>query len=307
MKLLSIATCLFLNTFGSLNAQSKLPYIILLGITQDGGYPHLGCSKECCAKVWKDNSKRRFVVSLALVDPEEKKWWLIEATPDIREQLQLFRKLTKQEFNYQPDGILLTHAHIGHYSGLMQLGNEVMNTKEVAVYVLPRMKQFLESNGPWSQLVNLKNILLNELKVDSIRALTNKISIQTFIVPHRDEYSETAGFKINTKNKSYLFIPDIDKWSKWSSAIKDMVKQVDLAFLDGTFYDINELTNRKIDEVPHPFVSETMKLFELETLEIKSKIVFIHFNHTNPLLWSKEKRKNILQKGFGFAKQGSQY
>lgn len=303
MKTIYLIQIIFISCLVTLQSQN----IIILGITQDGGYPHLGCKKECCERVWKDESKRKYIVSLALVDPVVKKWWLFEATPDIREQLQLFQKITRGEYSYLPEGIFITHAHIGHYAGLMQLGREVMNTKEVPVYVMPRMKQFLETNGPWSQLVKLNNILPGELKEGAKMYLTDGYWVQAFSVPHRDEYSETAGFKIHTKSKSYLFIPDIDKWSKWDKDIISKVKEVDYAFLDATFYEIDELTNRKMEEVPHPFVPETMNLFEKQNPEVKSKIVFIHFNHTNPLLWSKEKQKEVLKKGFGIAEQGGEY
>jgi pyrroloquinoline quinone biosynthesis protein B len=278
-------------------------YIRILGIAQDGGNQHAGCKKKCCKDSWQYDSLRKYVVSLALVDSSAKKWWLFEATPDIKFQLQDFKVLTNGFYNYLPDGIFITHAHIGHYTGLMELGREVMNTKEIPVYVLPRMKTFLETNGPWSQLVNLKNIILNKLPKDSVFSLSAKISVETFRVPHRDEYSETAGFKISTGNKKYLFIPDIDKWQKWNRKIIEEVKSVDIAFLDGTFFSTDELPNRKISEVPHPLVSETMELFMNESKDVKSKIFFIHFNHTNPLIWDEKAQINFLNTGFNLAKQ----
>ncbi len=256
---------------------------------------------------WQHDSLKRYVVSFALVDAASKKWWLFEATPDIKFQLQYFNELTNGLYNYLPDGIFITHAHIGHYTGLMQLGREVMNTKEVPVYVLPRMKAFLESNGPWSQLVKLKNIFIKTLQQDSIIMLSNSIRIKAFTVPHRDEFSETAGFRISTGTKEYLFIPDIDKWEKWNRNIMDEVKQVDVALLDATFFENNELPGRKISEVPHPLVTETIKLFSNESNETKSKIFFIHFNHTNPLLWNSELKTEIIKQGFGIAEQGQQF
>ncbi len=283
------------------------PYVMVLGVAQDGGYPHLGCVKQCCKLVWSDESRRRYVVSLALVDPATKSWWLFEATPDIREQMQLFRKKTKAEYSYLPQAIFITHAHIGHYTGLIQLGKEVMHSQALPVMVLPVMKTFLETNGPWSQLVTQGNIALNALQTGSIINLTENIRVQTFTVPHRDEFSETAGFKMMTSHQAYLFIPDIDKWNKWKTSIMDKVKEVNIAFLDGTFYEITELKNRKIEEVPHPLITETMALFDGESKETKSKIQFIHLNHTNALLWSDKKQKEIRKKGFGIAEQGKRY
>lgn len=282
--------------------EPKTSYIIVLGVAQDGGYPHMGCQKECCAKAWKNPSMRRNVVSLALVDPVQKKWYLFEATPDIKQQLQDFRKQTQQKYPYLPAGVFITHAHIGHYTGLMEFGREVMGTKDLKIYVLPKLKNYLMNNGPWSQLVKLNNIDLIELSPNQPLTLGNQ-SISAFTVPHRDEFSETAGFKISTATKKYLFIPDIDKWNKWDKDIVAEIKQVDVALLDATFYSNTELGNRPIAEVPHPLVTETEALLANEPLTIKQKVYFIHFNHTNPLMWDKVMQNSVLHKGYRIAKE----
>jgi len=280
------------------------PYVLILGTAQDGGYPQAGCTKNCCNLAWKYDSLKRYVVSFALVDSVSKNWWLFEATPDFKYQLQLFRTLTHSEYKYLPDGIIITHAHIGHYTGLMQLGREVMDTKEMPVYVLPRMASFLETNGPWSQLVKLKNMVIHQLNPDSVLTLGNNVKIETFTVPHRDEYSETAGFRIMTPSRKYLFIPDINKWGKWDKNIVNEVKAVDYALLDGTFYSNSELPGRKLEEVPHPLVTETMELFKNEDAATKAKIYFIHFNHTNPVLWDNNTKAIVKGKGFNISDQG---
>ncbi len=280
------------------------PYLQILGTAQDGGYPHIGCKKKCCSKVWSGETKKEFVVSFALIDPDTKQWWLFEATPDIKEQLQYFNSLTGGKFNYLPDGIFITHAHMGHYTGLAQLGREALGAKGVKVYALPKLKQFLETNGPWSQLVTLHNIDILPIAVNSVTGLTKNIKVKTITVPHRDEYSETAGFTIMTPERKYLFIPDIDKWSKWRSNIIEEVKAVDVAMLDATFFDETELPGRRMDEVPHPFVKETMQLFNTEDKNTKAKIHFIHFNHTNPLLWDKDKQAELRSSGFNYAQRG---
>jgi pyrroloquinoline quinone biosynthesis protein B len=247
------------------------------------------------------------VVCLALVDSLNKKWWLFEATPDIKEQLHYFQTLTHGRYKFLPDGIFITHAHIGHYTGLMELGKEVMGANDVKVYVLPKMKTFLENNGPWSQLVKLHNINIVPLQADNAVFLSQIITVTAFTVPHRDEYSETAGFKIFTTHKKYLFIPDINKWEKWDRGIVKEAGAVDVAFVDATFYDSTELPGRNMREVPHPLVTETMHLFENTDKETKAKIHFIHFNHTNPLLWDKQKQDEVRKAGFGIAEHGGRY
>ena len=304
MMLKAFLILVFIQFSALAGSQSQELYVLILGVTQDGGYPHIGCDKLCCSVAPQDSAKK-FVTALALVDGKQMKWWLFEATPNITAQLDLMQSLTNQQFNYLPDGIFLTHAHIGHYTGLMYFGREALSSKNLPVYVLPKMEEFLLSNGPWSQLVLLKNIELKVLQPEKPYTLSNTISIVPFLVPHRDEYSETAGFRIQTSEKKYLFIPDINKWDKWYKDFIEEVKQVDVAFIDATFYSANELPWRDIKEVPHPLVTETMEMVT-ETRQ-RNKIFFIHFNHTNPLLWDANKQREILQSGFGLSTQGSTY
>jgi pyrroloquinoline quinone biosynthesis protein B len=200
--------------------------------------------------------------------------------------------------------VFLTHAHIGHYTGIMYLGREAMGANQVKVYAMPKMKKFIEQNGPWSQLVVLQNIDLQPIKEDSVIVLNERISVQAFKVPHRDEFSETVGYKVFTSNKSIIFIPDIDKWQKWNRNLEEMIKSVDYAFLDGTFYKDGEI-NRPMSEVPHPFVTETMDLLKNLTATERAKVHFIHFNHTNPIMNLKSlENKEVIQKGFKVAFQG---
>ncbi|HEY5773919.1 MAG TPA: MBL fold metallo-hydrolase, partial [Chitinophagaceae bacterium] len=242
--------------FTSFQPPVKDPFIVVLGTTQDAGYPQIGCDKQCCKKYWDKKITKQKVSCLALFDPSTNQKWIFDATPDLTEQLHDADKLQKGNLS----GIFLTHAHIGHYTGLMYLGREALNAKEIPVYAMPRMYDYLKDNGPWNQLVGLKNIQLQKLEADSTIKLTHRISVTPILVPHRDEFSETVGYSIKTGNKTVLFIPDIDKWQKWDKDIKQLVKQYDHLFLDGTFYQAGELPGRNMAEVPHPFVQESMKL-----------------------------------------------
>ena len=251
-----------------------------MGIAQDGGAPHAGCQKICCINRWGDLNERIMVVSLGIVDPNSNETWLIEATPDFPKQMEI---LTGNDFD-KLKGIFLTHAHIGHYTGLIHLGREVMDTKSVPVYSMPKMTKYLKSNGPWSQLVKLENIKIKQMKNNRTVKLNDRLSVTPFIVPHRDEYSETVGYKIDGPNLSLIYIPDIDKWEKWDENILDIVKKNDYALLDGSFFNNTELPHRDMSEIPHPFLIESMTKFESLSTNDKTKIHFIHLNHTNPAL-----------------------
>ena len=187
----------------------------------------------------------------------------------------------------------------------MYFGREAMGADSVPVFAMPRMHEFLTQNGPWSQLVDLGNIALMKIEEKELIMLSNELSVETFRVPHRDEFSETVGFKISGPNKKALFIPDIDKWEKWEMDIVEEIKKVDYAFLDATFYSADELPNRDLSEIPHPTVEESMKLFDGLSDADKAKVYFIHFNHSNPLVNPEsEEAKLVVEKGFRLAKEG---
>ena len=279
-------------------------FLTILGIAQDAGYPHIGCNKDCCNKNISDDVEY-FVTSIGLSDIENNKHYLFEASPDITSQIKYLKDGVENKKII--DGIFLTHAHIGHYSGLMYLGREALGAKNVPIYTMPRMKRFLEENGPWSQLVSLDNIDLKEINHNENVILSSDLRVIPIRVPHRDEFSETVGYKIIGKNKSALFIPDIDKWDLWDKNIIKEVKSVDYAFLDATFYSGEEI-NRSMSEIPHPFISETIDIFKDELIETKNKIHFIHFNHTNPILNKNITLRDSIQKlGFNFSKFGDRY
>lgn len=282
------------------------PYVVVLGIGQDAGVPQMGCASKFCDRARKDPALRRLVSSIALVDPERRLRWIFDATPDLPEQFQKLKEITGDNTN-RIDGIFLTHAHIGHYTGLMYLGRESMNSNGVKVYAMPRMRSMLEANAPWSQLIAIKNIALEPLQDETAVNLGGSITVEPFLVPHRDEFSETVGFRIRTGGKSLIFIPDIDKWSKWPKKLEDVVRENDFVLVDGTFFADGEIA-RPMNEVPHPFVSETVELLKSMPASERSKVRFIHFNHSNPLVQGdRTKIRELRKKGFAAAYEGERF
>jgi pyrroloquinoline quinone biosynthesis protein B len=284
-------------------AENNAPYIYVLGVAQDAGYPQAGCFKPHCMPGWKDQSLRRGAVSLGLIDPVKKHKYLFEATPDFPSQFYRLEKEAPSSY-YQFSGVFLTHAHIGHYAGLMFLGHEAMGASNVPVYAMPKMSEYLKRNGPWEQLVKYNNINLIPLKNNRAENLAS-VSVTPFIVPHRDEYSETVGYRIDGPNKSAIFIPDINKWEQWDTDIAKLIMKVDYALIDAAFYADGELPGRDMSKIPHPFVSETMETLQKLDKTQRSKVWFIHMNHTNPLLRAdSNESKSVQLQGYNIATEG---
>jgi pyrroloquinoline quinone biosynthesis protein B len=270
---LVVATILAASTL-AVAASSQTPdarwELVVLGIAQDAGIPHLNCQQTLCASIRAGKRRAEKVSSLGLVDRVSGRAYLFDATPDFVTQVHALTG------GRPPDGIFITHAHIGHYTGLMYLGRESINARAVPVFATDRLLEYLDTNGPWSQLTALGNIERRPMEFDRAVSLPGGVRVTAFRVPHRDEYSDTVGYRIQGPRRSALFIPDIDRWEKWDRNIGEVARTVDLAFLDGTFASPSEV-NRNIEEIPHPMMSRTRELLRGS----RAKLWFIHINHTN--------------------------
>ena len=290
-----LAATVLLLALQSPGPSASGPYAVVLGIAQDGGVPHAGCRQSLCVEARKDPARRRRVASLGLVDPAAGKRFIVDATPDFGDQMDAL--------GGRPDGILLTHAHVGHYLGLAQLGREVLGAREVPVYCTPSMAAFLRGNKPWSRLVALENISIREVAPGSEVTLTESLRAMPMRVPHRDEDSDTVAWLIRGPARSILWLPDIDKWEKWDRSLPALLDDPALtAFVDGTFASADEIPGRSIAEIPHPLASETAAI--LAGTPAKDRVYLVHLNHTNRLLWDAEARAALEARGIGVAQEG---
>ena len=274
-------------------ALPESPYVLVLGSAQDGGLPQIACQGQACRAARAQPERARRVVSLLLVDPRSGRRWLFEATPDLPLQLESARArgaLSLADVGRPPlfDGIFLTHAHMGHYAGLLQLGREAYGGASTPLFGSPRLLGYLRGNGPWSLLFEDGQLEARELTLGQPLALAADLSVTPIAVPHREEFSDTLAFLIRGPERTLLFLPDIDKWERWEQfaaaprRIEDLLREVDVALLDGTFYADGEIPGRSMESIPHPFVAESLTRFAPLAPELRARVRFIHLNHTNP-------------------------
>jgi pyrroloquinoline quinone biosynthesis protein B len=297
--------------------------VLVLGTAQDGGLPQIGCDDEICRAARADPKRRRLVTSLLLCDPRDGRRWLFDCTPDIREQVERARghpPKREQEGLRPPlfDGLFLTHAHIGHYAGLLELGREAYAAKELDTWVTPRFAQFLAQNGPWSLLVEEQRLVLRELAEGQPVELAPDLSVVPFRVPHRDEFSDTVGFEIRGPFRTLVYLPDIDKWEKWDAEdgggapargrVEALLARCNFALLDGCFYADGEIPGRSMKDIPHPFVTESLARFAGLPIAERAKIHFTHLNHTNPAAAEDSSaRRAVLVRGMQVLAEGQRF
>jgi pyrroloquinoline quinone biosynthesis protein B len=311
MRLFALAPVLLLAALATAAVPPAAPRVVVLGMAQDGGMPQTGCDCTHCSAARKNPALARHVASLAIHFPKTDHVYLVDATPDLPAQIEMihaFHHHPEGKVDRAPvDGVLLTHAHIGHYLGLAHFGFESLNTKNIPVWASPRMAAFLRANGPWSQLVRLENIAIREFQPGQPFTLEENVSIKPLQVPHRDEYSDTMAFLIRGPNKTILYVPDTDTWKTWPKPLPDVLRdeKVDLALLDGTFYSPDELPDRDVTKIKHPLITTTMDLLEPLVKAGKLKVWFTHLNHSNPAYEpAGAARKTIEGRGFRVGGEG---
>src|SRR5262249_46532217 len=269
---------------------------LVLGIAQDGGVRHAGCHQPLCDAARRDLSKRRLVASFGIVERGGGKRFLVDATPDFAEQMERLGGL--------PDAILLTHAHIGHYLGLAQLGREVLGARKVPVYCTASMAAFLRGSGPRRRLVTRRTIGVREIETDREWTLAAGLRVTAIPVPHRGEDSDNVAYRVSGEERTVLWLPDIDRWENWGRHLQEIAADRTLtAFVDGTFWAADEIPGRSIADIPHPLVPETMRLAGRPV----ARIFFVHLNHTNRLLWDDKAVADVQSRGVGVAREGARY
>lgn len=242
---------------------------MVLGTAQDGGLPQPGCRCDNCQAARSDPARAARVACLGILDGKGH-GWLVDATPDFRTQVEELPELS---------GILLTHAHMGHVAGLLWLGKEAMAVRALPLWAGPRLLAHLAGNEPWASLFRDRHLAPETLRSGEPVELAPGLTATPVEVPHRGEWSETFAFRVSGRRRTVLWCPDIDELT--AESLPRLLDGVDVAFLDGTFWDGGELPGRDLSEIPHPFIRDTLHL--LIRGRIGQDVRFVHLNHTNPL------------------------
>lgn len=282
--------------------------LVVLGIAQDGGLPHFGCEQPCCVEA-RQQGRMLFPTALGLIDRRgggAPRLLLVEATPRIEEQVAMLHRVAGvQGRGRQPvDAVMTTHAHLGHFLGLLWFGREVAGSRALPLHASSRFCEFLAGNAPWKQLLTLGQLQLQPFAPGGEFSPWPGITVRAVPVPHRDEWSDTMAFLLRGPTRSVLFVPDVDAWHRAPGLLEQLLVDADVAYLDGTFYDGRELPDRDLAEIPHPPITATMALLAEQARQRPGRIRFLHCNHSNPVLHDAAVRSAVLAAGFGIAEQG---
>ncbi len=245
--------------------------LIVLGTAQDGGIPQLGSGPGTGAP--------RLVSSIAVV-MDDGTTLLADVSPDVKAQLAKLNQVAayqKRKARNAVDHITLTHAHMGHYTGLVQFGPEAHNAAALPTWVTASMATYLRDNQPWAALIEGGHLDINSDTGLGGFPIAPGLMLRLVPVPHRAEFTDTVGISVNNEA---LFIPDIDSWEAWPGAEEEVARHR-ICLLDASYSSLEEIPGRDLTDIPHPLVSDTLARFGHLTNE--RRLILTHINHSNPI------------------------
>ena len=279
--------------------------VVILGSAQDGGVPHAGCICDTCRAARRDPSRRRLPASLGIRSGDD--WLIVDATSAFEEQMHTLWSRRPSSVGHAaeryrpPESIIITHAHTGHYTGLWQLDRSVLAAPGTRILAPPLTAGLLRSNEPWARMAVDGFIAIEPFGWDAVLEPVEGVVVTPLEVPHRSEWpTDTAALLIEGPVARLLYLPDIDFWDEWDRDVVEIVGNVDVAILDGSFWD-----TPTSPDVPHPPIRETMDRLQAVADAGSTRIIFSHLNHSNPALIERSpEAAEINRRDYGIAFEG---
>src|SRR5262249_19650490 len=116
--------------------------------------------------------------------------------------------------------------------------------------------------------------------------------------------SDTMAFVLKGPRRTVLFVPDVDAWERTPGLLDELLAGIDVAYVDGTFWDGSELPGRDLTEIRHPLMRDTMQRLAAFARAHPGAVRFVHLNHANPALRDPPVQARIAAAGFAVAAQG---
>src|ERR1043166_7013947 len=276
--------------------------IVLLGTAAGGGFPQWNCSCALCAEVRAGSSRvRPRTQSCVAISADSKRWFLLNASPDVRFQIESFHPLhpaTDQTRGTPIQAVLLTNADLDHTLGLllMREGERLIirSSRPVQEAVRACFGTAFENfcGTTWIHVSKTKTALLCRDGSQS-GLIYNAFSVPgkpPRYVESRDSSSpdQCVGYKFEDQKTGgrLVFVPDI---AEINQEVIPLLGDCDVLLFDGTFWSEHEMRDRGINNVSAsqmghiPISGENGSLKTLAGLPAKNK-VYIHINNTNPIL-----------------------
>lgn len=278
----------------------------VLGSAAGGGFPQWNCGCSNCTGVRAGSIQAtpRTQESLALSDDGER-WFLINASPEIRAQIEGFKPLWPKDKRHSPiAGLLLTNGDLDHCLGLLSL----RESHPLSLYATDAVRAgFTENNVLYKTLQRFDGqVRWNRLAPGVPVSLGGTLSVTAFALPgkrplHLEDRPGSIEDNVGLRffdSATQVVVAYASACAGPSPELEQLVEGAHVVFFDGTFFSSDELPSlgigtRTAEQMAHwPLGGEKGSLRFLEKL--KSKNVLIHLNNTNPVLRDDSSERRLL-------------
>jgi pyrroloquinoline quinone biosynthesis protein B len=277
--------------------------INVLGSAAGGGFPQANCNCRNCADVraGKPGLRRRTQSSLA-VSPDGLRWVLLNASPDLRQQIEATPALAPrggEGLRSSPiAGVVLTNGDVDHVAGLLSLREGF----RFSLYASERVCAALAAN-PIFNVLDSSRVPRLALAFDRSTEVTAGLEIEAFAVPGKTalymedqaagpsvgtEAGDTLGLRVSdpARGAAFFYIPGC---AAVNAALAARLSGAALVLFDGTLYTDDELiaqglstkTGTRMGHIAMAGPEGSIAAFG--PLDVKRRI-YVHMNNSNPVL-----------------------
>jgi pyrroloquinoline quinone biosynthesis protein B len=282
-------------------------WVRVLGAAAGGGFPQWNCGCPQCRAV-REGSRpcRSRTQSSVAVSADYRRWYLLNASPDIRAQIESFRPLHPHEVRDSPlQAVLLTDAELDHTLGLLLLreaGELEVHATAVVHETLSRGTSLLQTLGAYTR------VEWRQVSTGVEVPLADGLSYRAFSVPTNKrarfgtgegEEESVVGYRIidGHTGRALVYIPGAQKLT---ASVRAHLEDCTCLLFDGTCWQDDELirlgiaskTSHDMGHLPISGVDGSLE--QLASLPIERKI-YIHINNTNPILLEDTPERRIVE------------
>jgi pyrroloquinoline quinone biosynthesis protein B len=303
--------------------------VVVLGAAAGGGVPQWNCGCAVCRKARTEHPELQSTQASIAVSANGDHWFLINASPDLRQQLIATPQLHPKagELRHSPiSGVILTNSEVDAVAGLLSMREGWPFT----IYAHERVLSILRDNSIFNVL-NEKNVQRQRIEIDQAFEPTlpdgspSGIEILPFAVPGKsawylegkvhpggtDGAGDTLGLRVGDKatGKYFYFLAAC---AGVTDDLKAQLAGAPLVFFDGTVWRDDELIAAGLgtktgQSMGHIAMSgDSGAIASLANLDIGRK-VFLHINNSNPtLLHASPERKTAERAGWQIPADGTE-
>jgi pyrroloquinoline quinone biosynthesis protein B len=300
----------------------------VLGSAAGGGFPQWNCACSNCSRLRDGSLKGKARSQTQLAIGESDRWILLDASPDLRSQIESSEELTPkallegQARSTPIAGAVLTCGELDRVLGILML----REFQPFTIYVTESVRRILTEDNSLFRMLHReeKQVTWQPMGPEKSFELLPGLRCLTLPLPARyPEYvsfergshlkanEASVGLEIeNASGKRMLYLPSLPQID---DGLMTRMANCDLLFVDGTFWENDELirlrgSGRSAREMGHvPISGADGSLEKLKTLE-RPKKIYIHINNTNPILdRTSAAFREVKKAGISIAEDGMEF